>query len=217
MIKSMPSALRALSMSAAMSVALLGSACLSSVLPKPAPADVVYRLSTASNAVEPAADAHIVRVDRPFLSKAMQGRDIIVSPNGRELAVAGGAKWAEPLPAMLQSAILDSMAIRPDLVAILPTSGARTEYRVHMTVRHFEAEFDQGEGRAPLAVVQYGVTLSNASNRNLIGTYDARQTQRASDYRVSDIVVAQDNANQAALSEINDWIAQTLRAHIARS
>lgn len=187
------------------------SGCLSSVLPDPAPADTIYRLSTASAAVPAAPEALIVRVDRPAASKALQGRNVVVSPDGRRLAIAGQARWEEALPSMIQASILDSMAARSGLVAILPTSGARTEYRMHLTVRHFEAQFDQGESSAPLAVVQYGVTLSDAANRNLLGTYDARQTRRASSLSVSAIVEAKDAANQAALSEINDWIEQTLR------
>jgi len=57
-----------------------------------------------------------------------------------------------------------------------------------------------------MAVVHYAATLSNASNRNLLGTYDVKKAVRATDIRVSTIVEAMDNANQQALNEIADWL-----------
>ena len=80
---------------------------------------------------------------------------------------------------------------------------------MHLTVKGFEAQFDQGESSAPLAVVHYGVTLSNASNRNLLSSYDVRKTIRANEVRVSEIVRAMDTANQQALSEIIDWLERS--------
>lgn len=198
------------SKAALVATALSLSACVSDLIPDPQPADVVYRLSVDSASVAAKPSAYVLRVDRPAMSKALQGQRIVVSPDGRRLAVAGQARWAEPLPALIQSAFLDVMAGRDDLVGVLPTSGARSEFRVHLTVRNFEAHFDNGEDAAPLAVVHYAVTLSNASNRNLLGTYDIRKTQRASSFSVPQIVQATDSANRAALNDVSDWIAQTL-------
>jgi len=50
------------------------------------------------------------------------------------------------------------------------------------------------------------VTLSNASDRKLLGTYDIKKTVRSSDIRVSTIVEAMDKANQQALNSIADWL-----------
>jgi len=107
---------------------------------------------------------------------------------------------------MLQNSFVDVLAERSGLVGVIPSSGARTDTRVHLTIKSFEARFDQGEGSAPMAVVHYAATLSNASNRNLLGTYDVKKAVRATDIRVSTIVEAMDNANQQALNEIADWL-----------
>lgn len=199
-----------LSKFALIAAALSLSACVSDLIPDPQPADVVYRLSVDSRSVAARSDAYVLRVDRPAMSKALQGQRIVVSPDGRRLAVAGQARWAEPLPALIQSAFLDVMSARDGLVGVLPTSGARSEFRVHLTVRNFEAHFDNGEGTAPLAVVHYAVTLSNASSRSLLGTYNVRETMRADSFSVPQIVEATDRANRAALNDISDWIEATL-------
>ena len=185
--------------------ALVFSGCVS-LLPDPAPADVVYRLSTSNEGVPQSPAAKVIRIDRPRASSVFQGQNVVVSPDGRRLASAAQAKWAEPIPDMVQNSFVDVLAQRPGLVGVIPSSGARTDTRVHLTIKSFEARFDQGEGAAPIAVVHYAVTLSNASNRNLLSTFDVKKTMRSSDIRVSTIVEAMDNANQQALNEIADWL-----------
>ena len=184
---------------------LILSGCVS-LIPDATPADVVYRLSATTEGVPQSPIAKVIRIDRPRAASVFQGKDIVVSPDGRRLASAAQAKWAESIPDMLQNSFVDVLAERSGLVGVIPSSGARTDTRVHLTIKSFEARFDQGEGSAPMAVVHYAATLSNASNRNLLGTYDVKKAVRATDIRVSTIVEAMDNANQQALNEIADWL-----------
>lgn len=193
------------------SVLPLAACSISNILPEPAPANIIYRLSAEKvSVVTSNANAALLRIDRPAISKALGGQNIIVSPDGRRLAVASQARWAEPLPDMIQDAMLDVLAGRAAMVGVLPTSGARTSYRIHLTVRNFEATFDNGAGSAPLATVHFSATLSNATTRDLLGTYDIRKTQRADSFQVSSIVEAQDMANSAALNEVADWMETIL-------
>lgn len=185
--------------------ALTLSGCMS-LLPDPAPADTIYRLSAANEGVPQSPDAKVIRIDRPKAASILQGQDVIISPDGRRLASAAQAKWAESIPDMIQNSFVDILAERSGLVGVVPSSGARTDTRVHLTIKSFEARFDQGEMSAPIAVVHYAATLSNASTRNLLGTFDVKKTVRASDIRVSTIVEAMDRANQQALNAITDWL-----------
>lgn len=200
-----------ISLSAILFVFLTGCASLlPSVLPEPASAGTVYRLSTAKQSAPQAPNAFVVRIDRPSVSNVFETTDIIVSPDGRRLASASGAEWAEVIPVMIQNSFVDVLGQHPNLVGVIPSSGARTDTRIHLTVKSFEAQFDQGDGSAPLAVVHYAATLSNASNRNLLGSFDVRRTVRASEARVSSIVQAMDTANQQALEEIAQWLEQPI-------
>jgi len=184
---------------------LVFSGCVS-LLPDPAPADVVYRLSESHEGVPQSPTAKVIRIDRPRAANVFQGQDVVVSPDGRRLASASQARWAESIPDMIQNSFVDVLAERAGLVGVIPSSGARTDTRVHLTIKSFEARFDQGNDVAPMAVVHYAATLSNASNRNLISTFDVKKTIRSSDIRVSMIVEAMDNANQQALNAIADWL-----------
>ena len=184
---------------------LLLSGCVS-LLPEAESADTIYRLTQAKQGVPQSPNAYVVRIDRPSVSNEFETKDILVSPDGRRLASASGARWAELIPVMIQSSFVDLMGQHTNLVGVIPSSGARTDTRVHLTVKNFEAQYDQGQSLAPLAVVHYSVVLSNASNRNLLGSYDVRKTVRASEARVSEIVKAMDNANQQALEDIALWL-----------
>lgn len=199
-------------------IALIGSlgasGCLSSLLPEPAPANNVYRLSSDLQVSETAArtqsNAHTIRIDRPNTPKALQGYDLLVSTDENRLVTIAKAEWADSLPTQIQRSFVSHLNTRSDLIGILPTSGARSTYRAHITVRNFEARFDQGEEQAPLIIVDYLVTLSNAGSRNLIGSQSFHTERRASSIRVSDIVASKSAANLNTLSDISDWMAQTL-------
>lgn len=198
--------LRFLKASAVMLSALLVGGCLSSLIPEPAPADIVYRLSSVGGSVPANEDAMIVRVDRPTVPTILGGKYIIVSPDGQRVATASQAVWSEPVPTLIQNSFFDALAARRKLVGVLPTSGARSTHRAHLTVRNFEARFDRGEDAAPLVIVHYTATVSNASSRNLIGTFDVEKTERAATRAVSSIVNAHHAANRAAMTDIADWM-----------
>lgn len=199
----------ALQIGAALGLALLTSAC-ASIIPEPAPAKTIYRLSASSQdtVIKPNPDAIILRVDRPTVPRPLSGSNITVSPSGDRILSASGAVWAEKVPDLIHGSILDVFSGRPNIIGVLPVSGARTELRLHLNVRNFEAIYDQGKGNSPLAVVRYTATLANASDRNLIGSFDVRETARASGNTISEIVRAQDIANAAAVNDIADWVLE---------
>jgi len=93
------------------------SGCVS-LLPEPAPADVVYRLSATSEGVPQSQTAKVIRIDRPRAASVFQGKDVVVSPDGRRLASASQAKWAESIPDMIQNSFVDVLAERAGLVGV---------------------------------------------------------------------------------------------------
>ena len=181
------------------------SACVS-LLPDPEPADAVYRLTSPDLAVIADPGAVVMRVDRPIASTVLSARDIIISRDDRELVTAGGARWAENIPFLIQQSVLDEMRQRKSIIGVEPTAGARADFRISLAVRNFEVTFDEGDANPPLAIVHYGVTVANASTRALNDTFDVRKTVRAKEARVSSLVEATDSANAQAVSDIVDWL-----------
>lgn len=181
------------------------SACVS-VLPDPAPAPSVYRLGSNFTPVQQSAAAELVRVDRPTASKIFNSSDIVVTDGGQKLSVVAETSWAEAMPVLIQSTLVDALAGSSRFVGLTSTSGASTQTRVNLAIQNFEARFDNGSANAPLAVVSYRVTYTDAEDRKLLGTHTVHQTRRADSINVSSIVSAIEAANQAAMVEIVQWM-----------
>lgn len=185
--------------------ALTLSACVS-VLPDPDPAGTVYRLTTDAVRVTPNTSAPVIRIDTPSASRLLAGRQIIVSPDAKRVAVAGNAEWADALPKLIQQSFLDILGAKPEVIGVIPISGARSDFRVHINVDNFEARFDNGPSSAPLIIIGYSATFADSGTRNLIGTKQVTETIRAGEASVSSIVAGMDQANRSALGSIANWI-----------
>ena len=197
--------------------ALLGAATLSacSVLPDPKPAPIIYRLSVDGTSVDARPNATVVRIDRPGGSTIFNTVNVLVTPDGRRMSQASQSRWSEQIPLMVQETLVDAMSRSPNVVGVLPSSGARTDTRVHLIIKNFEAVFDRGESSAPLARVRYTATLANASDRTLIDTFTTSQDVRADAINVSEIVEAMEQANSAAMMDIVGWLeGQAARGQI---
>jgi len=131
--------------------------------------DAINRVSN-SGLTDIEEDAIILRVDRPTVPRPLAGRNVIVSPSGNRILTASGAEWAEKVPDLIQGSIMDVFSSRAGIVGVLPVSGARTELRIHLNVRNFEAVYDQGEEAAPLAIVRYTATLANDLRSALVSS-----------------------------------------------
>lgn len=181
------------------------SACVS-ILPDPAPAPAVYRLTTSAASVDAMSNAEIIRVDRPASTQMLSSTDIVVTHDGQKLSAIAQAKWSEVTPVVIQNAMVDALSGSSEFIGLIPTSGARTETRLHLSIKNFEANFDNGPDSAPLAVVQYRVTYARADDRSLLGTHTIRKTMRAQSINVSSIVAAIEKANDTAMSDIVTWL-----------
>jgi len=181
------------------------SACVS-ILPDPAPAPSVYRLASGVNAVTAAANAEIIRIDRPSSTQIFNSSDIVITEDGQKLSAVAQAQWSEATPIIIQNTMIGALEGSSQFVGLMPTSGARTETRLHLVIKNFEANFDKGLESAPLAIVDYRVTYARADDRKLIGTHSVRKTVRAQSINVSSIVAAIEDANDAAMSDIVRWL-----------
>lgn len=185
--------------------ASLATGCVS-ILPEPAPPPAVYRLETSTTPVDKSASPEIIRVDRPSSPQIFNANDIVVTMDGQKLSAVAQANWSEVTPVVIQDAMIDALANSRSFIGLLPTSGARTETRLHLSIKNFEANFDRGTESAPLAIVHYRVTYARADDRKLLGTHTVRKTMRADSIRVSSIVAAIQAANDAAMIDIVDWL-----------
>jgi len=187
-------------------MAMFSIGCTSFLLPEPAPANQVYRLGVTQQSIPKSESAVIIRVDRPKASRFLQGKDLIVSLSDQKLASIKQAQWEESIPDMVQNTFVNLLSNNEGLIGVLPSSGVRSDIRISITIKRFEAYFDNGKSNAPLTIVHLSSTLSNASDRAFIGTHDTMKVERSKDNKVSSIVKSINKGNAAAISEIIDWL-----------
>lgn len=185
--------------------ALMVTGCVS-LLPGATEAPAIYRLTPPPVSVSPIAGAPSVRVAVPVATKALQGSDIVVAPDGNRLAAAAGARWAESVPKLLQQAILQSLGQRAGLTAIAPPTSASADYALETRVRAFEAAFDQGKDSAPLIKVQISATVTDLKTRQIVSRKEFYTQQRAAQRRVTTIVQTLDKATQSVMTDMSDWL-----------
>lgn len=185
--------------------ALMISGCVS-LLPEASSAPSIYRLSMPPAAVDANANAPVIRVATPAASRALSGADIVVSPDGTRLAFAQGAEWAETIPRLLQNAALSAMAQNPNIRTVTPPTVARANYALELHVRNFEGNFDRGENSAPIVIVRITATLTDLTNRSVVGNKEFMANVRASERRVSSIVAAQDDAARQVMDALSLWV-----------
>lgn len=181
------------------------SGCLS-ILPDPAPAPAVYRLASSAQPADKLANAEHIRVDRPTTTQVFNSNNIVVTQDGQKLSSIAKAKWSQATPDLIQESLISALEGSSQFVGLVSISGAQTETRLHLYVKNFEADFDNGSDNAPLAIVEYRVTYAHGGDRKLLGTYTVRKTRRASSINVSSIVSAIEQANDAAMSDIVTWL-----------
>lgn len=181
------------------------SGCLS-ILPDPTPAPSVYRLTTQAQPVDKSATAELIRIDRPTATHVFNSSNIVVTKKGQKVSTIAKAKWSQATPDLIQESLISALEGSSQFVGLVSISGAQTETKLHLYVKNFEADFDNGSDNAPLAIVEYRVTYAQGADRKLLGTYTIRKTRRASSINVSSIVSAIEQANDAAMSDIVTWL-----------
>ncbi|WP_017930773.1 ABC-type transport auxiliary lipoprotein family protein [Robiginitomaculum antarcticum] len=179
-------------------------ACVS-LFPEPAKAPTIYRLNVGADLVEKLADTKVIRVDMPNVPASLRGPDIAVSPDGRTIAYAEGAKWEAPVPSLLQRAIIEGFDRSQSIRAVSANTGADSDFLLSIDVREFQAVFINGAKTAPQASVVMDVVLVKAGGRTLVGNKLVKAKSTASEYRVERIVIAQEDAMREAINEIVTW------------
>ena len=191
---------------ATLAAATLLGGCLSSLLPDPGDAPLVYRLIDPVAGQGKVPGAAVVRVDNVSSPSTYKTNDILVLTADGTVSAAAGARWSDDIPELLQDAMLSRLSESDEFIGIIPVAGARSSLRLHLDTREFAASYNEGDLSPPTAVVHVYATVSEAASRNFVGSFDSVARVRASDNRVSAIVDAQAQATREALDAVVGWM-----------
>jgi len=190
-----------------LALGVLLSGCIS-IFPKEQPVQL-YRLSvktSAPAAITPEPPGFAVRgavggFDRPAAG------DRILTIRGDKTAYIADARWVTSAQAMFQAALEESFDAGTGPAHLLDRGEITdADYRLDVSVRHFEARYDQGAGAAPTVVVEISAALDSAHDMapRKRGLFEARVP--ASSNSVGAIVAAYGEATSQVLAKLKAWV-----------
>jgi cholesterol transport system auxiliary component len=196
-------------LTAAACAAFVTGGCVS-LLPETQP-DTLYRLAGVDlNAAAPGTAPVTVLIDRIAAPRGLAG-DRIALVRGDAIAYMAGAAWITPAPQLMESAVVDAFYETAAMIApARTTDGVSARYELDVELRHFEAEYDQGEGSAPLVRTALRARLIDRDSRTLLGARTVERTVRASANRQSAIVAAFSRSAGDAARDLAGWTEEAV-------
>jgi cholesterol transport system auxiliary component len=182
-------------------LAALAAGCfggLKNELPPP----LLYRVDAPSlGAGAPVAADLMIAVDGT--APGLDGTGIAVRGPGNRLDYVAGARWADDVPTLVGSALVEALAATGRARSVQGDTGRfRATHTLVLEVLRFDAE--SAGGGAPVAQVALAATLGRASDRRVIASFTVAASEAATENRQPALVAALDSAFARAAGELAD-------------
>jgi len=161
---------------------------------------------------------HIYRVNAPALPQGaplpvdllvivegtapgLDGTGIAGRWPGNRLDYLAGARWAEDVPTVVASALVESLEGTGRARSVQGDLGRfRATHTIVVEVRRFDADYTGGG--LPVAEVALSVTIGRASDRRALAAFTVSASETATENRQSTVVAALDAAFAKATAEL---------------
>jgi cholesterol transport system auxiliary component len=189
---------------------LLLSGC-GSILPKPAPAPPLYRLTALPAAAPPAGppiDAQLM-VDPPVAPAELDSARIALDRGADRFDYFANAAWTDRVPGMVETLLIESLE-NAARIRVVGSQAAdfRPDATLSTSIRRFQAVY---AGEAPPTVeVWLDCRLTRSSDFSVLAVRSFRGSSVASANDMAAIVAAFDAALHQALAELPAWVATAL-------
>ena len=111
------------------------------------------------------------------LAPGLDGPDIATRWPGQRIDYVAGARWAEELSALLESALVESLQDSGRLRSVQGDLGRfRATHTLVVEVRRFEADY--AGGGLPVAQVSFAATLGRTSDRRVLTSFTVSASER---------------------------------------
>jgi cholesterol transport system auxiliary component len=135
------------------------------------------------------------------LAPGLDGRDIATRWPGNRIDYVAGARWAEELSSLIESALVESLQDSGRLRSVQGDLGRfRATHTLVVEVRRFDADY--AGGGLPVAHVALSATLGRSSDRRVLATFGIAATESATENRQSSVVAALDTAFDRAVQDV---------------
>jgi cholesterol transport system auxiliary component len=180
--------------------AALSAGCFGS-LKEPVPQPLVYRIE-APKVAAGAAVAADLKIDVGQVAPGLDSSGIATRWPGQRLDYVAGARWAEVLPQLLESALVESLQDSGRLRSVQGDFGRfRATHTLVVEVRRFEADYTSGG--LPVAQVELTATIGKM-DRRVLASFTVAASESAAENRQTALVAALDTAFARAAADLAD-------------
>lgn len=149
-------------------------------------------------------------VEEPVLSGALSSQRIAVRPGDRRYAYLGGARWEASAARLIQRYLAHSLDNITAFEAIGDVnSNLAVAFRLRLDVRAFNAVAGP-DGGAPRVEIAWVATLVRGSKPEVIARRYFEVGERAGSDRPGDLVAAFNTAGDALVTDMADWIRESV-------
>jgi cholesterol transport system auxiliary component len=144
-----------------------------------------------------------ILVPEPRALQALNTSSIAVKPSAQTISYYGQVQWADRLPRVLQTRIVQSFEDTGRVHAVgFPGEGLLISYQLPIEIRNFQLE----SGGAPNAVIEIAAKILDDRNGRVVASRVFRAEARASGDGVDSAVAAMDVALKQVLDELITWV-----------
>lgn len=195
---------RAVGLAAALGLAA-GCSTLSALGTSTAALEAFTLTPAAAQAAGGRLDRQIL-VEAPTTTGALNTDRIMIRPGPLQVQYLPGARWIDPVPVLVQSLMVRSIAdsgrvryVSPPATAVFP------DYALQIDVRDFQAEIGPPQGPPVRVVVRLDLALVRETDRTIVGTRRLERTAPAASVEAGAVVAAFQAAMQGVLAEGTAW------------
>lgn len=128
-------------------------------------------------------------IARPNADRLLDSPRIAVKPHANEVQVYRGAVWSMPPTDMIESSVLHALENSGKITGIArSSSGLRSDYRLVMDIRHFEADY-AGQP-TPTATIEVHAKLIHSASQQVVSSQTFREREIATGTPVAQVVDA---------------------------
>lgn len=152
-----------------------------------------------------------LRIALPNAGGLLDSTTLAVRPEPNRLQGYKGARWSEPLPVLLQSAVLRTFEDSGRVGSVARAGvGVRGDVSLLLDIRHFEAVYPTPRTAKSRPLVQVEIQAKRvAAGGTVLAARTFRQTVEAEQVDVPAVVAAFERATTMLLAELRDWTLQS--------
>lgn len=198
-----------------MAAAALPLSACGGLIPQ-APPSNLYTLSpkTSFRADLPKVDFQLV-VEEPYAAGGLDTHRIAIYTTPYEVKYYAEARWAERVPRMVQTLLVESFENTGKIVSVGRQSvGLRSDFNLKSELREFQAELRDGGNGVPEVLVGLNSKLVSQSRAQIVASVNFDRRVKAKGNSLPQVIEAFDEALGHVLRETVQWTMTNMRRDV---